>query len=62
MADEKTPASGPQIVKDFTYVPRLSVVQTFRKGADTKTMTKSAIEHGVSVGAITGVPAATAKE
>ena len=51
-----------QVVKDFAYSPRLSVVQTFKKGEPTKGMTKAAIAHGVSIGAIADAPAAAAKE
>ena len=61
MADDK-PRLQQQVVKDFDYSPRLSVVQTFRKGQSTKGMTKAAIAHGVSIGAIADVPAAAEKE
>lgn len=58
MADDKPRSRDPLILKDFEFVPRQSVVQTFRKGDTTKGMTRAAIDHGISIGAIADTPAA----
>lgn len=58
MADNAQGHRDQRVVKDFDYSPRLSIVQVFRKGASTKGMTKAAIEHGLSIGAIADTPAA----